>query len=125
MDRGQASFGVVKRLRDNDPELHSDKEVLWQGTFCLKISGLFFCLPHFIAVYFSVGFPSIVLMILNKHCSFVQFLYIFPWQSCSLCWNIYGCQFMVFSWHFMSCLGVLSLVLHLGIYCSDCIPRLL
>jgi hypothetical protein len=28
MDHGQASFGVVKRLRDNDPELHSDKQVL-------------------------------------------------------------------------------------------------
>ena len=28
MDHGQASFGVVKRLRDNDPDLHSDKQVL-------------------------------------------------------------------------------------------------
>jgi len=28
MDHGPASFGVVKRLRDNDPDLHSDKQVL-------------------------------------------------------------------------------------------------
>lgn len=27
MDHGQATFGVVKRLRDNDPEFHSDKQV--------------------------------------------------------------------------------------------------
>jgi hypothetical protein len=27
MDHGQATFGIVKKLRDNDPELHSDKQV--------------------------------------------------------------------------------------------------
>ena len=27
MDLGQTTFGVVKRLRDNDPDLHSDKQV--------------------------------------------------------------------------------------------------
>jgi hypothetical protein len=27
LEHGQATFGVVKRLRDNDPELHSDKQV--------------------------------------------------------------------------------------------------
>lgn len=57
MEHGQASFGVVKRLRDNDLELHSDKQVLRQSTFFLRIFYLSVCLPHFKDVYFSVDFP--------------------------------------------------------------------
>lgn len=37
MDRGQASFGVVKRLRDNDPELHSDKEMYSCGSLAPRM----------------------------------------------------------------------------------------
>ncbi|XP_023717328.1 uncharacterized protein LOC111869790 isoform X2 [Cryptotermes secundus] len=37
MERGQASFGVVKRLRDNDPELHSDKQMYSCGSLAPKM----------------------------------------------------------------------------------------
>ena len=29
IEKGPATFGVIKRLRDNDMELHTDRQVLW------------------------------------------------------------------------------------------------
>jgi hypothetical protein len=37
MDHGQASFGVVKRLRDNDPDLHSDKQMYSCGSLAPRM----------------------------------------------------------------------------------------
>ncbi|PSN56963.1 hypothetical protein C0J52_10867 [Blattella germanica] len=37
MDLGQATFGVVKRLRDNDLELHSDKQMYSCGSLAPKM----------------------------------------------------------------------------------------
>ncbi|KAJ4426516.1 hypothetical protein ANN_27330, partial [Periplaneta americana] len=37
MDHGQATFGVVKRLRDNDPDLHSDKQMYSCGSLAPRM----------------------------------------------------------------------------------------
>jgi len=42
IEKGPATFGVIKRLRDNDMELHTDRQV-WCNL------GLIFCVPtHYI-----------------------------------------------------------------------------
>ena len=33
MEKGPATFGVIKRLRDNDMELHTDRQVRYHESF--------------------------------------------------------------------------------------------
>ena len=48
LDKGPATYGVVKQLRDNDMDLHSDQQVTHSFLFKKKGEGIFFLKQTFL-----------------------------------------------------------------------------